>query len=475
MLQKLSHRQWIILLLFLGAVLRLALIGQDSLWLDEAYSVNITTRSQAEIWQGQDPRHPPLYYSLLDAWIGMFGDGETAVRLPSALASLAGLGLCYVLGRRLGGRRLGLIALGLLAFSPLDVWYATEARMYIFVTAAALLMALGWSLANAPGALLAAVGFGLGLYVDYTMIPLWVGVSGVWAVWWWTGGGGREENRSVAAFLVWLGSSLAGWAAFWPWREQLLRYVSGFNTIHVVSRVREILGIPELAPSQFLFLLGLGFIGAALGAGILWRLWKRPSRRRWLALLLVAGFVLALPLLAWPRLYTIKRVLATGWPFAVLLVAAALLVLPRWRQIWYGIMAASLVASVIMTAAVPKDDWRAVAAYLDAHAAAEDVIWIDPPYNRLPYQYNDPLYEAEGGRANALPDAAPETADLWLVAERYPGQPIPPWPSEKWLDENMELVEKEEFYRLEVRRYRQPAEEGHSGEGPSREGETGDQ
>lgn len=465
MLQKLSHRQWIVIFLLLGALLRLALIGQDSLWLDEAYSVNVTNRSQAEIWQGEpDRRHPPLYYSVLDAWIGVAGDGETAVRFPSALVSLAGLGLCYALGRRLGGRQLGLVALGLLALSPLDVWYAGEARMYVFVAAGALLMALGWSLANASGALLAALGLGLGLYFDYTMIPLWAGLSGVWAIWW------RQEDRSVAAFLVWPVSSLAGWAAFWPWRDHLLRYVSGFNTIHVVGRIREMLGVPELAPVQFLGLLGAGFLGAMLGAAILWGVWKRPSFRRRLAPLLVAGFVFALPILAWPRLYTVKRVLVTGWPFAVLVVAAAVFVLPRWRRIWYGALGASLVASLVMGVAAPKDDWRAVVAYLDTHAAAEDVIWIDPPYNRAPYGYYDPLYAAEGGRVDALPDAAPETADLWLVAERFPGQPAPASPSEMWLDENMQLVERKEFYRLEVRRYRMLSDED-----PSGEGEAGDQ
>jgi len=127
--------------LTLGAVLLAAValrlwgLGHKSLWFDEAYSVYIARQALGEI-----PRllrlydtHPPLYYVLLHLWMGVAGQSEVAVRVPSVVASLAAIGLTYLLGRRLAGEGVGLLAAVLLAASPFQVTAAQEARMYPFL------------------------------------------------------------------------------------------------------------------------------------------------------------------------------------------------------------------------------------------------------------------------------------------------------------------------------------------------------
>src|SRR3989304_709792 len=129
------------LLLTLGAVLLAAValrlwgLGDKSLWFDEAYSVYIARQALGEIprlLRVYDP-HPPLYYVLLRLWMGVAGQSEVAVRVPSVVASLAAIGLTYLLGRRLAGEGVGLLAAGLLAASPFQVTAAQEARMYPFL------------------------------------------------------------------------------------------------------------------------------------------------------------------------------------------------------------------------------------------------------------------------------------------------------------------------------------------------------
>ncbi|MFN2302642.1 MAG: hypothetical protein ACK2TV_02830, partial [Anaerolineales bacterium] len=51
-------------------------------------------------------------------------------------------------------------------------------------------------------------------------------------------------------------------------------------------------------------------------------------------------------------------------------------------------------------------------------------------------------------------DKIPQSGNIWLFAERFPGQLIPSSPTEQFLDENLDLQEIIPFYRLEVRRYR---------------------
>lgn len=121
---------------------------RSELWLDEALTINL-----AEVPLGRltavlrRDGAPPLYYALLHGWMRVFGQGNEAVRLLSAVFSVATLPLMYRAGRRLGGPVVGVAALVLLATSPFAMRYATESRMYALV---ALLVVAGWlALVNA--------------------------------------------------------------------------------------------------------------------------------------------------------------------------------------------------------------------------------------------------------------------------------------------------------------------------------------
>jgi hypothetical protein len=56
----------------------------------------------------------------------------------------------------------------------------------------------------------------------------------------------------------------------------------------------------------------------------------------------------------------------------------------------------------------------------------------------------------------------PPAAEIWNIAERQPGTPIPNGLIESWLDENRPLLEAIPFYRLEVRHYGIPDPPGGS-------------
>ena len=78
-------------------------------WIDEAIAVGIASHEPAEIpaLLRQDGS-PPLYYLLLHAWIGMFGDGEAATRSLSLLfAALAVPAAWWAERRRRPARRRG--------------------------------------------------------------------------------------------------------------------------------------------------------------------------------------------------------------------------------------------------------------------------------------------------------------------------------------------------------------------------------
>ena len=131
-------------LTLLAAVLRLSTLGLQSFWYDEAFtpvhvlhpSLWATLRSVVHT-----ENTPPLWYVLVWVFWRVLGNGEVALRLPSALAGIATVPVAWAIGRELGARRVAIACAALVACGPLFVWYSQEARAYaLFVLTTALAM-----------------------------------------------------------------------------------------------------------------------------------------------------------------------------------------------------------------------------------------------------------------------------------------------------------------------------------------------
>jgi len=127
---------WLPGLILLAAFgLRIYRLDAQSLWYDEGYSLHLARMPLAEStrWTARD-LVPPLYYYLLHYWILATGASEFAARMFSVCAGILALPLGYCIGRRLFGRLAGLLVMLFFALSPLYVWHAQDARMYMLLT-----------------------------------------------------------------------------------------------------------------------------------------------------------------------------------------------------------------------------------------------------------------------------------------------------------------------------------------------------
>ncbi len=130
------YQPWVegVVLALLSLVLNFHRLTAQSFWSDEGNSIAQAMRSLPEIWtHAALDIHPPLYYMLLHAWTRAFGTSEFAIRSLSAVAGVAVVLLVWLLARRLWGSATARAAGVLAAFHPALVYYAQEARMYIFV------------------------------------------------------------------------------------------------------------------------------------------------------------------------------------------------------------------------------------------------------------------------------------------------------------------------------------------------------
>lgn len=133
--------------LLVAAALRFYGLDGQSLWNDELNTWGETQAASsgeviARVYEGGIGVHPPGYFLLIYYSQMLLGDGEWALRLPSAIAGTLAVGAIYALGRKLYGPWTGVLAAAMLAVMRTPIERAQEARMYSFVLLFAILTAL---------------------------------------------------------------------------------------------------------------------------------------------------------------------------------------------------------------------------------------------------------------------------------------------------------------------------------------------
>ncbi|MDB4912129.1 MAG: hypothetical protein JWO39_2952 [Gemmatimonadetes bacterium] len=153
-----AGRDSLLVLAFVGVAIAIRLHGLSAanLWLDEANSWQVASYPWSKLI-GELRGSPvgPLYFVLLKLWISALGDSAFALRAFSVLASIALIPAVYAVGAKLLSRRAGVLAAALIALSPLELYFAQEARMYMLTSLVALLTL--WAYASWRGVALASV------------------------------------------------------------------------------------------------------------------------------------------------------------------------------------------------------------------------------------------------------------------------------------------------------------------------------
>lgn len=111
-------------------------LGARSLWNDEVFSALIALHHGTDLWHAVtiDGGNMVIYRLLLRLCVALFGGGQFALRIPSALAGVALTPVMFFLGRRMFGTRTGVVAAAIVAVSPPLVVWAQQAQGYCLGT-----------------------------------------------------------------------------------------------------------------------------------------------------------------------------------------------------------------------------------------------------------------------------------------------------------------------------------------------------
>jgi hypothetical protein len=136
-------------ILILAAAIRILHIGDQSLWIDEGATYFILQQPDLITALRERDHHPPLYYLLLEGWIGLAGGSVVAMRMFSALFSILSVAAVVPLAKAINRGRpwfqdasVPILAALMLTLSDPEVVLAQDARMYALRTFLVILSAL---------------------------------------------------------------------------------------------------------------------------------------------------------------------------------------------------------------------------------------------------------------------------------------------------------------------------------------------
>lgn len=442
-------------LALLALAIRLCGLGRESLWVDEALSVKLARRPLVEVIAAtSQDGHPPLYLTALHFWIGRFGAGETSVRGLSTLFALLALPAAYAVGRVLMGRRAGLMAALLLACSPYDVYYSQEARNYSLLVLTTLLSFLSFVRVDARERPTGALGAG---YVGATALMIYTHVYGLLA---WAAQNAyvlskREDPpRSRRAglrswFLLQLVVLLLLVPWVWgPWTTTLVRQVGAQTTgLHVQRPVAWNLAVSFYQYAGSIVAFALLAPAAALQAyrGIRWAA-RRPLSGSDPVAAAREGQAAHL-LVLWASLPHLVPFLVSQVSVPVYLTRSAIVSLPAFHLLAAGffdrlrpvlrwglvalVAAAALAAQRDYSRSISKEQWREVAAEIEASAAAGDLVAFDAGYGETGFDYYARRSDlrkaalsadvASAAGRDQMADLRRDTGRIWLVRFQRPG------------------------------------------------------
>ncbi|MBS2023888.1 MAG: glycosyltransferase family 39 protein [Deltaproteobacteria bacterium] len=393
--------------------------GAKSYWWDELAAIDLSTRTPLAIVTNAQETNPPLYYLGLHAWTALFGTGELAARLPSALFGVLAAALAGWFGRLAAGRRVGWFCLAFLAVSPMAIQWSQNARAYapyLCATLAASCCYLRWL---RTGRASWAAGTALSLSLSAWLHHYWVfhfAALQLHAL--------SLALRGRLRLRAWLALSAAVIISFLPWLGVVLTQAAriqreGFwigrpGVGAVEATLRTFMLSPDLSHRLSLAYVALAALGLVrFRRGTL--LPSAPAPRRRAALLPALVFVcpIALPVL-WSLVRQpifMDRYAIAALPAFLVLVGRGLVSLPLrpLRAPVTAVVFALALAALPAWYASVVEDWRGLCATIARASRDGDEVFIATGLEHWGLHYPTGAaritYVGESGRAQpaALP------------------------------------------------------------------------
>jgi 4-amino-4-deoxy-L-arabinose transferase-like glycosyltransferase len=459
----------------LGAALRFVGLAWESLWYDEACSLDMASASLADIISGNihTPGNPFGYFALLRIWCEQFGfDIESARAMSAFFGTLVIPATWLAASRMTSERQVSLWAAFLVAVSPPMVFLSREARVYPLLALFVVLSAM-----YASDIIRSQSRHGwFGLTITCAALP--------------------HLHYYAFFFLAVIGGLLLWFsrAALWPTLYRLLLFYAAvafaflpglrlfLTQLEIVQEVAvnslmQVLSFPVFVLGDRTFVwkqdgaiwLGLGAFLTVFGVWLpVFRQLRKDPHAPWLALATSCSvFLLAVAVSGLYMSMFNARYVSFIVPLLLIVVSYAMTHSLRngnWSSAIPAILLGVItcISLVRMYTEPQKDDWRSLSQYIAAHGPHVPVVFYED-IGATTFKYFRPdqpfiqLFEEFDGDGQAWSSAGygktlSELPDYWLVV-------TPIWTNEipeqvvQWCSQFGTLVDQQSFKGLRLIRF----------------------
>ena len=385
-------------ILVVAAALRFHALGSESLWLDEAFSVQMAHSSLSTIVdETSRDVHPPLYYVALKGWVRLTGLSEAGARSMSVVLSLLAIVAVYRLGSLLFSRKTGLLAAFFAAVSPFQIEFSQEARMYAllaFLSVLSLFFFVRLLTANARSRwwLLPAYVVSTALMLYTQAYSTFIIAAEVLVMATLVPGSTAASRQALKLCAFGLGLALI---LFLPWlpteMAQVYQVQRGFwipdgSPMSLPHTVELYAGSAPLAWILSLFAAAGVVTAVVKPAGAAPRRVAVPVALFWCLCPILLPFVISM---VSSPIFMSKYTIAGSLAFSVLAAEGVVSLFGRG-----GVIAAMIVAGALTW--TPLDDyygrtrkvkWRETIAALDRAARSQDLVVLNQSFSDIPFRY----------------------------------------------------------------------------------------
>lgn len=437
-----------------GAFLRVYLLGQKSIWLDEAFSIALSQHGLEDLLRLTvlTDTHPPLYYVILKYWLAL-GQSEGHVRLLSAIFSTASIPLTYaVVSSLYKDNKVGLLGAAVMALSPFQIWYAQEARMYAMLTFFVLASAYLFIRALREGRRQDWAGYALA-----TALALYTDNGAIWYV------------VATAIFFLLSRKRFPGRGKQWLWSQGAILLLYGPWLPFLLRQTRQVTESFWLSPPSFQTVLGAfldfnSFNFPWMALSVLYMtvifVWayivpRGDWQRRLATMLLFVPLFISLLLSLRQPIFLSRNLIVASLGYYLLVVDT----IRKFdsRRVTVALLVPLLTMNLISVGynawVEEKADWRSLADYVASSARnrQDGLIVFIPAYAELPFSYyfrqhdleldrqgypeDEILLYSDPKQVQNLEDLLAGHSAVWLVL-RDVETVDPEWQVKAWLDSN---------------------------------------
>ena len=397
-------------ILAFATILRLFKMTAAAIWFDEAVAITFAALPWPDMFgRLPDDILPPLYFAVLKAWRGVFGDSVIALRTLSIAFGVAAVWLCHAFVLDIGGgRTFARTAALFVAVNPFQIHYSREVRMYAMGVCLVLLGSVLLARALMRRELRWWIGYGIAaaasLLTHYYLV-FSIGAQGIVATVIGVHAATQGDRRILKGGLI-----AAGVAACLclPWVPALLEQQRHFQSdtrwladpaLNRVLRIPWVLMLggsdPAWMPRSY---MAAGVLG--LGAVLAIVLWHARSWPQWLIVAQAVVPIAAGLGLAVAAMMPMDRYFVFASAFwSLMLAAVASRLTPRWLRLAgtgavvfasLGALALNLNAAGVLSLRRPAErpGMAGAVAHVNRHAdPRQDAVVVAHSLIYLPFKY----------------------------------------------------------------------------------------